>query len=115
MHEIHSEKRGRSMAYNLRITEYAAKQLDNLVYYLLCQFKNEQAAIHLLDGIDSVYNRLEENPLQFPRCGDSYLAQKGYHEAVIPQMNYMIIFSIDENIVNVVGIFHQLENYSQKL
>ena len=37
------------MAYNLRITEYAAEQLDNLVYYLLYQLKNEQAAIHLLD------------------------------------------------------------------
>lgn len=49
MHEIHLEKRGQSMAYNLRITEYAAEQLDNLVYYLLYQLKNEQAAIHLLD------------------------------------------------------------------
>lgn len=47
MREIHSEKRGQSMAYNLRITEYAAEQLDNLVYYLLYQFKNEQAATHL--------------------------------------------------------------------
>lgn len=55
MHENHSEKRGQSTAYNLRITEYAAEQLDNLVYYLLYRYKNEQAAIYLLDGIDSVY------------------------------------------------------------
>lgn len=30
-------------------------------------------------------------------------------------MDYMIVFGIEENIVNVVGIFHQLENYPQKL
>ena len=26
-----------------------------------------------------------------------------------------VIFSISENVVNVVGIFHQLENYIRKL
>jgi len=30
-------------------------------------------------------------------------------------MDYMIVFGIEGNIVNVVGIFHQLENYPQKL
>ena len=30
-------------------------------------------------------------------------------------MDYMIVSGIEENIVNVVGIFHQLENYPQKL
>ena len=54
------------MAYNVRTTEHAEKLLDNLIYYLLYRFKNEQAARHLLDSIDNVYDRLEENPLQFP-------------------------------------------------
>lgn len=44
-----------------------------------------------------------------------YLAKKGYYEAVIPQMNYIVIFDVRKDIINIVGIFHQLENYLSKL
>lgn len=65
--------------------------------HLLKRLKNEQAARHLLDGIENVYERLEENPLQFPLSRDAYLAGKGYHEAIAPQMDYTIvsIFSLN--------------------
>ena len=36
-------------------------------------------------------------------------------KAVVPQMNYIIIFDVRDDVVNVVGIFHQLENYQNKL
>ena len=103
------------MAYKLIVTDHASELLDNLLHYLIYQLKSEQAARHLLDEIDNLYDRLEENPLQFPLSRDTYLANKGYHEAVIGQMNYIIIFSIKTDIVNIAGIFHQLENYLNKL
>ena len=103
------------MAYKLAVTEHADELLDNLVNHLLKRLKNEQAARHLLDGIENVYERLEENPLQFPLSRDAYLASKGYHEAIVPQMDYTVVFSMKEDIVNVVGIFHQLENYQRKV
>ena len=43
------------------------------------------------------------------------MADKGYHEAVIGRMNYTIVFNISADVVNIVGIFHQLENYQKKL
>lgn len=103
------------MAYKLIVTEHADELLDNLVRHLLDSLKNEQAARHLLDGIENVYERLEENPLQFPLSRDAYLAGKGYHEAIVPQMDYIVVFSIGADIVNVVGIFHQLESYHRKV
>lgn len=103
------------MDYKLVISEHADKLLDNLVYYLLYRLKNEQAAKHLLDGIESIYKRLETNPFQFPLSRDAYLANKGYHEAVVPQMDYIVIFDVREENVDVAGIFHQLENYQSKL
>ena len=54
------------MDYKLVISEHADELLDNLVYYLLYRLKSEQAARHLLEGIDSIYDRLETNPFQFP-------------------------------------------------
>lgn len=103
------------MAYKLIVTEHADELLDNILQHLICCLKNEQAARHLLDEINNIYDRLEENPMQFPRSGDTYLANKGYHEAVCGRMNYSIIFSVSGDRVNIVGIFHQLENYQKKL
>lgn len=103
------------MDYKLVISEHADELLDNLVYYLLYRLKSEQAARHLLDGIDGIYDRLKTNPFQFPFSRDNYLANMGYHEAVVPQMDYIVIFVVREDTVNVVGVFHQLEKYQSKL
>lgn len=103
------------MAYRLVITERADELLDKLVYHLIYRLKNEQAAKHLLDGVDNVYDRLETNPKQFPVSRDAFLAEKGYHEAAVPQMDYVIVFDIRSDVVHVVGIFHQLENYQKKV
>lgn len=46
------------MGYKLVISEYADELLNNLIYYLIHRLKNEQAAEHLLDGIDSIYDRV---------------------------------------------------------
>ena len=103
------------MAYKINVTEHADELLNHLVYHLIYRLKNKQAAEHLLDFIEVIYDRLENNPFQFAECKDTYLAKKGYREAVVPQMNYIIIFDVSDNVVNIVGIFHQLENYQNKL
>ena len=103
------------MAYKLIVTEHAEELLNTILHYLIYQLKNRQAAVHLLDEMNNIYDRLEKNPLQFPVSRDTYLANKGYHEAVCGHMDYTIVFSVREDVVNIVGIFHQLENYWQKL
>ena len=30
-------------------------------------------------------------------------------------MNYVVVFEVRKDIVNIVGFFHQLENYQNKL
>ena len=103
------------MRYKLIITERAEQLLDGLVCYLLHQLKNQQATIHFLDQIESLYNCLQENPYQFPECEDEYLMYKGYREAVFPRMKYVIIYRIEHSTVYILGVFHQLEQYNQKI
>ena len=103
------------MAYKLVITERAEQLLDRLVYYLLFQIKNEQAAAHLLDEVSSIYERIEENPFQFPECRDAYLKSKQYREAASLEMNYVVIYKIEDDTVYVLGVFHGLENYWKKV
>ena len=103
------------MVYNLITTERAEEVLDNLAYHLIYRLKNPQAAEHLMDNISNVYDRMEENPYQFPDCRDEFLKSKGYREAVAGNMNYIVIFRIEDNDVYILGVFHDLENYKAKL
>ncbi len=50
------------MTYRLIITSRAEQLLDKLVNHILFKFKNEPAAKHLLDRIDQLYDRMEDNP-----------------------------------------------------
>jgi len=103
------------MIYNLSITEKAEEQLDELVNYLLFILMNKNAAVHLLNSVERIYGLLEENPLQFSYSKDPYLASKGYREALLIDMKYRIIFSVENNTVYVKGIFHELQLYKNKI
>ena len=103
------------MEYKLIITEQAEEQLEACVHYLLYQLKNQQAATHFLNEMEKLYDRLEDNPYQFPKCGDVYLEGRGYREAIIPKMEYLVIYRMENDTVYVLGIFHRLENYRNKI
>ena len=64
------------MRYNLIITERADELLGDCLDYLIDQLRNEQAAKHLLDGMNKVYDRLEDNPFQFPDCRDAFFNEE---------------------------------------
>jgi len=103
------------MRYDLIITERAEALLDNAICYILYKLKNKQAAKHFLDSIEQIYERLQENPFQFPESKDVYLSYKEYREAVFPDMKYIIIYKVEDGKVFVLGIFHQSELYATKV
>ncbi len=103
------------MAYNIVATDEVNKLLDNCVKYLLNKFKSEQAAVHLLDEVSEIYERLEDNPNIYRLSSNPFMRNLGYHEAKISEMDYMIIYKIDGSNVYILGIYHTLENYVNKL
>ena len=50
------------MHYKLVVTDEMDRLLDERVGYLIKEFKSNQAASHLLDGIEEIYDYLETNP-----------------------------------------------------
>lgn len=103
------------MAYKLYVTKHAEELLDNLVNYLITEKLNPDAALHLLNEIEPVYERLRDNPFQFRVSQDRYLMLKEYREVVITGMDYVVVYDVSGDIVTVLGIFHQLENYRKKV
>ena len=102
------------MAYKLMNTDRAADLLDGAVEHLLMKFENPPAAIHLIDSVEAIYSRLEENPMQFPLCEDFLLKRR---KAALTEMSYVLIYRVEEETktVYVLGIFHDLENYKNKV
>ena len=103
------------MVYKLIVTERAEEQLDECLYYLVYRLGNNIAAEHLLACIEKAYDRLEENPYQFPECRDAYLKSLKYKEVILTDMSYLMIVKVVDLAVYIMGIFHQLEDYGNKL
>lgn len=103
------------MAYNLITTDRADELIDSCVFYILNRSKNSQGARRLLDGISGIYDRLEENPYQFPDSTNDLLKRQGYKEALISGMQYKILFRVEDQTVYIVGLFHDLEDYPSKV
>lgn len=103
------------MIYKIISTDEMDKLLDNCVGYLLGKFENKQAAKHLLDGVSYIYDKLETNPDIYRLSDDPFMKAMNYHEAKISGMDYIIIYKIVGDKVYVLGIFHTLEDYSEKM
>ena len=99
------------MAYNVKVTASAEKDLDAIVSYIVEELSTPQAAGHLLDEITKMYHVLADNPMIFPACSQPLLQR--YRKATV--MRYVIIYRIDGETVYVERFFSQLEDYVNKL
>ena len=107
------------MDYKLVISEHADELLDNLVYYLLYRLKSEQAARHLLDGIDGIYdsdpktnpNARKYDEISIQEVIDKRLGVVDLAASILCMENKMplLVFGLNEenSIVNTVnGVFN---------
>ena len=55
--------------------------------------------------------------MQFPLCEDFLLKRREYRKAALTEMSYVLIYRVEEETktVYVLGIFHDLENYKNKV
>ena len=67
--------------------------------------------------MELIYDRLEDDPQQFPFSEDPFLSRRGYRKAIVGDMHYVILFIVDEvgKVVYIEGFFHQLEDYGTKI
>ena len=105
------------MQYKLIVTEKAEGQLEHILEYLVKHLCVPESARKLLKEIEAIYDYLEETPTIYALCKDPFLASRGYRKATVKHFAYTIIYKIDElrKQVYILGIFHELENYNEKL
>ena len=101
--------------YTLEITASAESDIDQITDYLGNELANPPAALAFLDEVERVSDTLEETPELFPLCADSRLAEMGYRKAIV--RSYILVYEIDRaaRLVRVLRLFHESENYADKL
>ena len=103
------------MAYKMKITQAAYKDLDEILYYLTKQLANPSAAAKLLAQIEECYAQLMSFPFLYEACRDARLQSLGYHKVTFG--NYVMVFqpSDPDQTVYILRFFYGGRNYESML
>lgn len=103
------------MAYSIVVTSDAEKDLEGFITYLLFEKKNEQAARNLLDDFEETKNILSNVAASLKDCDNPKLKQFGYKRTNFRKHRYFMLYRIEENMVIIDNMFHELEDYENHL
>lgn len=103
------------MDYKIIITEDAQKDMDRFVSYLLFEKKNEQAASNLIDDFESTVAALIYAAGSLKMCENQRLKELGYRRINFMSHRYFMLYRVEENTIFVDNIFHELQDYENKM
>jgi plasmid stabilization system protein ParE len=93
--------------YKVAISDLAKADLQNIVSYI-SEAESLATAKYVERGILSEMKKLERFPTAYPK--DEYASTNEKTIRFLVKWSYKILFFIDINTVQVVGIFHTAQN-----
>ena len=103
------------MAYKVVITTDAEENLEKFILYLLVEKQNEQAASNLLNDFDETKEILSMVAPSLKLCDNPKLRKHGYRRIGFMYHRYFMLYRIEEDMVIVDNIFHELRDYENHL
>lgn len=102
------------MSYDVRVTDVAKNDLDEIIKYITETLQNRTAATSLLDDFTKQVSFLADSPYMFPACADNRLQKHGYRRFLFKK-NYVALYLIDDDkkIVNIMHIFYAKRDYAK--
>ena len=88
------------MDYKIVVTAEAEEDLNQFIQYLFFAKKNKQAAKNVLDDFENTIPRLQS---------------LGYRRINFQQHRYFMLYRIENDVVYVDDIFHELQDYENKM
>lgn len=103
------------MDYKIVVTKDAEDDLDSFIKYLLYEKKSMQAARNVLDDFEATKESLKYVAGSFKLCDNPRLKALGYRRINFLNHRYFMLYRIDDNVVFVDNIFHDLQDYENKI
>ena len=103
------------MDYRVVVTKDAEEDLDGFVKYLLFEKENKQAAQNLLNDYDATIESLKYVAGSLKLCDNPRFRQLEYRRINFLNHRYFMMYRIVDNVVFVDNIFHELQDYENKM
>ena len=101
------------MAYRVRVTDSAERDLDEILTYIAEKLAAPQAAADFADALEERYTALEEHPLMFELSRNERLTGMGYRRFVVG--SYVALYRVNEERreVMIARIFYGRRDYEK--
>lgn len=103
------------MDYKVLVTQDAEADLDRYLRYLIYKKGNRQAAKSVLDDFEETKERLVKVAGSLKDCENPRLKQLGYKRINFIKHRYFMLYRIVEDEVVIDAIFHELQDYENKM
>ena len=102
------------MDYKVVVTAEAEEDLNQFIQYLLFAKKNKQAAKNVLDDFEDTIKKLKYVASSLNVCDNPRLQSLGYRRINFQQHRYFMLYRIENDVVYVDDIFHELQDYENR-
>ena len=103
------------MDYKVVVTAEAEEDLNQFIQYLLFAKKNKQAAKNVLDDFENTIKKLKYVADSLKVCDNPRLQSLGYRRINFQQHRYFMLYRIENDVVYVDDIFHELQDYENRM
>ena len=103
------------MDYKVVITLDAVEDLERFVKYLMDEKKSMQAAENILNDFDATIESLKHVAGSLKLCDNPKLCELEYRRINFLNHRYFMLYRIVDNVVFVDNIFHELQDYENKM
>lgn len=103
------------MDYKVVVTRDAEEDLERFVKYLIMEKESMQAAENVLNDYDATIESLKHVAGSLKLCDNPGLRQLEYRRINFLNHRYFVLFRIVDNVVFVDNIFHELQDYENKI
>jgi len=99
------------MEFKVVLTSRAQLDFRNITHYLLYKLKSEHAAISVTNDMEHTIERLSYMADGLKLCDNPRLRDLGYRTIHFKRHNYFMLYRIQDDMVFVDAIYHDLQNY----
>ena len=103
------------MEYKVVVTSDAEEDLDRFIRYLLYEKRSEQAATNVLNDFEATIRSLSQVAGSLKLCDNPRLKTLGYRKINFLSHRYFMLYRIEDEMVYVDNIFHELQDYENKI
>lgn len=103
------------MDYRVVVTKDAEEDLDQFIKYLIFEKENMEAAQNVLDDYDATIQTLKIVAGSLKLCENPRLRQLEYRRINFLNHRYFMLYRIEDDVVIIDNIFHELQDYENKM